>query len=389
MTFHFFNPENDLALALGDKHYNPPKNIVRFSEDLSLLPVWYAEVNDCVLSRTHVPADWMQKERNELSVKSTWRHIDEYLKESIPSDVLSPWGWNYSLYNMWKNKGSSVQIIDCGKIREISGRSIVCDILTLPSIKGEIVPASFVQPKILTNWNQVCSFVHEYKVVVLKAPWSSSGKGLYWVEDECSEALKRWTRNLFAKQGYIMGEKVYEKEKDFAMEFKSENGDVSFLGYSFFQTEDGKYKGNILASDDWMKGQLSQYVHPSVLQNVITILCGFFTSRIAPYYRGYFGVDMMVVKSEVGYFIHPCVEVNLRMNMGVVSHILNDRYVQKDHRGYFFVTTFPTHEALLEFHASSQHDYPLEIANSRIIKGYMPLTYFQNDATSLAGMIVE
>ena len=33
--------------------------------------------------------------------------------------------------------------------------------------------------------------------------------------------------------------------------------------------------------------------------------------------------------------IHPCVEINLRMNMGVVARFLYDRYVRSDSTGRF------------------------------------------------------
>lgn len=35
--------------------------------------------------------------------------------------------------------------------------------------------------------------------------------------------------------------------------------------------------------------------------------------------------------------IHPCVEINLRMNMGVVARFLYDRYVRSDSTGRFVI----------------------------------------------------
>ena len=34
-NIYFFNPEHDLALANGSPHYQPPKNVVKFADDLS------------------------------------------------------------------------------------------------------------------------------------------------------------------------------------------------------------------------------------------------------------------------------------------------------------------------------------------------------------------
>ena len=389
MIFHFFNPESDLALSQGEKNYNPPKNILRFSEDLSLLPLWYAGSSDCVLTRTSVPENWMEEEREKLSVGASWLSWNDYKKQSATSDILSPWGWNYSIYNRWKKESASQQIVDYAKLRELSSRAITREVLSLPYIKENLLPPSFVAPVILTSWEQLISFVHSHHRVVCKAPWSSSGKGLYWVENELPSGMKRWFENLVEKQGFVMGEKVYDKVMDFAMEFRSENGQVSFQGYSFFQTDNGKYKGNLLTSDEWMETQLAQYVECSVIKRLIETLCVYFTNRVAPYYTGYFGVDMMVIEDGGMRFIHPCVEVNLRMNMGVVSHILNERYVNPNHQGRFFVSSFPTHEALLTFHVSMQEKFPLTIEKGRVIRGYLPLTYLSDEALSLAALQVD
>ena len=44
---------------------------------------------------------------------------------------------------------------------------------------------------------------------------------------------------------------------------------------------------------------------------------------------GFLGVDMMVCRQKEGhpYAINPHVEINLRMNMGIVSHVLSDHFI--------------------------------------------------------------
>jgi predicted ATP-grasp superfamily ATP-dependent carboligase len=44
-------------------------------------------------------------------------------------------------------------------------------------------------------------------------------------------------------------------------------------------------------------------------------------------YEGYFGIDMMIYDDNGTMMIAPCVEVNLRMTMGVVAHRLMERVV--------------------------------------------------------------
>ena len=50
-------------------------------------------------------------------------------------------------------------------------------------------------------------------------------------------------------------------------------------------------------------------------------------SIIAPHYDGPLGIDMMFYKNENGEIaLNPCVEVNLRMTMGMVTAAMGSRH---------------------------------------------------------------
>ena len=58
--------------------------------------------------------------------------------------------------------------------------------------------------------------------------------------------------------------------------------------------------------------------------------------RIAPHYDGYLGIDMMLYWDENGKIaLNPCVEVNLRMTMGMVTAAMGSRHGL---RGNFSIT---------------------------------------------------
>ena len=59
------------------------------------------------------------------------------------------------------------------------------------------------------------------------------------------------------------------------------------------------------------------------------------------------------------YRIHPCVEINLRMNMGVVAWLLTDRYLAADAEGVFRIDYYPLAGQALE--------------ENRVCAGYLPL----------------
>ena len=103
MRCHYFNPENDLALAHGVGHYNPPTSAVKLATDLSMLPVWFAQNGDLVLSRGAVPSDWQADVFAQLGVAVEWTPFEERCRHQSEDDVLVPWGWNGALLNEWNN----------------------------------------------------------------------------------------------------------------------------------------------------------------------------------------------------------------------------------------------------------------------------------------------
>ena len=135
-----------------------------------------------------------------------------------------------------------------------------------------------------------------------------------------------------------MGEPFYDKVKDFAMEFQVTDEGVRFAGYSLFEADArGIYKENLLASDEAIGTMLAEYVSDELLHRLQQVLSVELEACLGDAYRGYLGVDMMVVRKAGSYAVHPCVEVNLRMNMGVVSRLFFDRYVCREAVGRYVI----------------------------------------------------
>ena len=100
--------------------------------------------------------------------------------------------------------------------------------------------------------------------------------------------------------------------------YHPEWGQVHFIGYSLFETDKrGVYKENLLAADRVIEARISTYVSAEILHQVGRALQVELAEVIKGSYEGYLGVDMMICRTQnSGYAIHPCVEINLRMNMG-------------------------------------------------------------------------
>ena len=75
----------------------------------------------------------------------------------------------------------------------------------------------------------------------------------------------------------------------------------------------------MLADEDHKLGSLSVYADVDVLKSISSRLSSLLGKWCKDVYHGPLGVDMMVVDMAGDYFLHPCVEINLRRTMGHVA----------------------------------------------------------------------
>lgn len=146
------------------------------------------------------------------------------------------------------------------------------------------------------------------------------------------------------------------------MEFyvEKQNG-VRFAGYSLFETDaHGNYKLNLLLSNTEIEHRLSAYVSREILHEVRSCLLSALQRLLKDDYEGYLGVDMMICRVAGGYVVHPCVEINLRMNMGVVSRLFFDRYVSPSSSGQYVVEHYGAEGELWKIITGVYLAYPLK-----------------------------
>ena len=135
-----------------------------------------------------------------------------------------------------------------------------------------------------------------------------------------AQTEKRLQGFLSSQGGFVVDRFYAEKVLDFAMEFFiDEDHRVEFLGYSVFRAaEHGAYSYNYVESQSELLQRID--VDSTLLQRMIAYHQEHL-SRIA--YHGPVGIDML--KTADGR-IHPCLEINLRMNMGILALLLHERY---------------------------------------------------------------
>ena len=324
MKLHLFNPEHDLALASNLANFTAPHAGRQLRADLGFLPAIWAQKGDYVLVEN---VEQAKKAYGRLRARiggSPCQFVDKYALRQLPIDAVEPWGWDLALRSFLLRYG--VQCVpteeEISQIRELSHRRCAIELLSeLKSLVSDILQ----EPAVCTNLEMVDEMIAKHRHVVIKAPWSSSGRGVRFVESEISSYHVGWIRHVIERQGSVIVEPYYHKVKDFGMEFYSDGmGGVNYLGLSLFHTKNGAYTGNVIATEEEKSKILSRYIPDDLISIVRENIRNGFGRLYGRRYRGFFGVDMMVISTadQDGFLLHPCVEINLRLTMGHVALLI-------------------------------------------------------------------
>lgn len=311
MPLQLFNPWNDLALAANDPHYTPPASALQMAADLADLSSLWSSPGD--------------------------------LAEG--SQAILPWGWSPLQVQLLREAGvvedylpTQEQLVD---YRAFASRQTAVRLLaqlrdSWPEAwhEGWLVGES----SWCTTEDEVVAAQGAYGRVMLKAPWSGSGRGVHPTAQQLTEKDWAWIRRSLKRQGGVEVEPIYNKVLDFAMEFWAERGQARYEGLSLFSTTDGGvYSGNLVASEAEKERRLAQYVSLERLQELrehLIILLN--NANLPTWYRGPLGIDMLICQSPLSqpltlnsqlstFSLHPFIELNLRMTMGWLAILLARR----------------------------------------------------------------
>lgn len=343
----WFNPENDIALGMGTRQgFTPPKQAAMFARGAAAIVWWLGDKGDKVL----MPKDLTDEERRAAE---EWRAEMERLVGEGPQLIYEigegeqgmeaePWGWSRYACNALRGRGMEGEQLDrmegaAEALRQLSHRRTAAEINRRLAEMVDWERFGMEQPceaEELTSAEAVKERLEEMngrgEVSVWKSPWSSSGRGVFFSDKLSAEVVVNRCATIIRQQGSVMMEPARRKLIDFAMLFRTEaDGAVKMWGLSEFHNLHGSaYGGNRIASDEAIMGHLTRYLPQELLLDVATALEEILTNLVGEVYRGFLGVDMMVVENrEGGAALVPCVELNLRTTMGVVARRVYQRLV--------------------------------------------------------------
>lgn len=387
MILHIFNPENDLALADGGANYCPPPAAAQIASDLATLPLWFADEGDSVLLPDTAHFAFCTSLSESFNLALPYNH---FLKESITA--IRPWGWSPQIKRRLKASGFDDALLpsdeEIAKLCELSNRRTAISVLAALKQCGIDTPDI---PLYLTSPDDVAAYVVSMPRSVIKAPWSGSGKGIMWGLGRVEVPLENFYKGIIRRQGGVVCERFLDSVQEFALEFLATDDGVSFAGYSLFVSEKGGYSGNMMASDVELEKILLLHIPLEVIENVRDNLCDILSSLLSGSgYNGYLGVDMMIYRDADGNTrLNPCMEINMRMNMGVAARRIYDRHVLPGRRGRFFIKFHKNKGDALAEHVYNAGKYPAVHEDGRISGGYQCLSPVCHESRYMAYVIIE
>lgn len=283
-----FNPSNDMALATNLRQYYPPRRIQQMERDLE-------------------------------SLARFWDN--------------GPWGWSLATKQRYLRMGVAESDLPSDEwleeVRRLSSREFATTYYKNLSLSHHKEKENSLVP----CHAQFCTCIDEVKqhfsssaaqAFILKAPWSSSGRGNMVVRDTIDPTIQKRIEAIIREQGGIVAEPFYaDKVLDFAMEFRATDEGVEFLGYSVFEADDtGHYGGNYVEDQPSLVKRID--LDESLLQDLVA----YHQQELRKLnYRGPIGIDMMKLKDGR---VHPCVEINFRMTMGMLALLLYNKGIRED-----------------------------------------------------------
>lgn len=323
-----------MALASNLSNYTATHVGRQIRNDLAFIPAIWAERQDVVLVEDVESAE-RSYARLRLEKPLVARFVEltdlPAVVSKNPDMKISPWGWNKALKATLMRHGVSETMMPQNatlhNIRELTNRHTAVKLLD--RLKG-IDGVTGLSRQCFSD-EEVMMFLNNIRNIVVKSPWSSSGRGIRHLSyDNVAENTLLWISNVIRQQQSVVVEEECRKVMDFAMEYEIDSKrDVRALGLSLFSTSNGAYKGNVLDSEENKLMKLSRYIPLTLMNEVVKETTSFMKDALGGIYQGPFGVDMMVVandeKGNPPFLLNPCIEINLRRTMGHVALALSQQ----------------------------------------------------------------
>lgn len=360
------NIGHESAIEAGDPlHYTPPRIIRQMRSALWCLPLW-------AVPRWVKEPWWVHPFSNSLSPYLTDRELSHVARDDVRDSELIVWGHERSLaHTLTKHYGLS------------SGSACYELASELEPSWTRAASVRFFESYSSIAWREqvtMISSVEELRErmtlssVILKLPYSSSGRGL-WRISRLDCPLEETLRKLLRRHQNLLVEPLLDKVQDYGAEYYiARDGSVECLGLCAFETDAaGHYLESICQDPTQTHQQLADSLaNPSELAQALAQHHDYLVREIAPYYHGAVGIDLLTYRTSEGQLaLHPWVEINLRYTMGHYALDLYRERVPRDTTGDYRIGILSAQRVRPLLDSSTP---PLLDTGGRLLSGLLPLT---------------
>jgi len=312
-----FNPEHDLALAHGGKHYHAPRFAIQMRRKDTALMAHAMPTGAALLCEDE--REPLRAQLQQMGYETRIVTPDEL--SSLGACRYHPWGWDAAIKQRLLDYGARNEDLPddewLSRVRQASHRRTSIAIhQRLRQLLGDTQMPPL--PVECSSIEDTLDFCKKHPFSYVKTPWSNSGHGIYHVRS-CEEPhFLRWLQSALHKQGSVICEVAQERLLDGGLEFFMRDGVAKFAGYSVFQVDShSQFTGCLNEPQQVLREHIMRFA-PN-LDEVIDALQQTIT-ELVPFYHGPLGIDIFAYRRNEGNIaLNPCVELNLRCTMGFLQ----------------------------------------------------------------------
>ena len=383
----YFNPTCELAVANGSFSYMPPELLRKFEYDCSVLPFVFSISNDFVLTEKKPSSEFTNKLTDagfEMPEFCSLNDLGSNRKTYLNS--ILPWGWSPAAHFILKDLKArcSPEFMKSPVFNWKEEHRTLFErkssLLFLDAFLKQNPLDFFIQPEsigtMVTVIDEIEDLLKRQVPLVLKAPLSSSGRGIQIIrQTQLNDSNRQWISGILKQQKYLIAEPFLDKIADLSFQYKIEsNGLPEYLGYSVFETNtNGQYKCTLIHPEVINSNFSGIYKKTKeiIMMTADRLKIALKHSLYSSGHRGFLGIDAILYRDKEKLKIQPCIEINSRMNMGILTMYIEQK-IHQDTTGKFELF-YGTPGEFFQFTIEKELSKPLKISNGKLRSGFLAM----------------
>ncbi len=387
---YLFNPTCEMAIANGTVSWQPNRLLQQMETDLGNLPQFFAAETDVVLVK-RLPGKAFTDTLAAAGFSiPEFRLVAEALAShefgKRPLNRLLPWGWSPATHRLLgplkKQCSATFRASPVfswqPSFKKLTSRETAAEWLQeiVVAANNHCFLSSGQLPKSCASVQEIEQLGQRWGKLMVKAPWSSSGRGLQPVTHfPVHPSVAQRISGLLREQQLVIAEPLLNKVADLGLIFQISPEKNAFTGFSHFLTnEKGQYAGNYLnghlpggsAELSIFLEEMKEKLPPLLLQIIDR-------KQVARQFTGPLGIDTLIFRDQNGKLkINPCLEINWRFTMGAVAQQLEKRV--SPGLPAIFRTYHQPGNHFATFVREQQEKFPPVIRDGKLVSGFLPLT---------------